>query len=910
MAKNPATSRPTSYNRREHDIERKIQLYGIYQAFKLGKMPTNKQIDVALNSFLATDFMNPDSAWNRRLSEEGRLLLKDFVKVVENAKILVLTKNYDDLFQEFVWHSSKMTIIEGHEPGLTTTSTGDAEKDSATLYDHDVIKDLRDLGSLIITNGQFRKLLSDCITLLRDMAADVGTGAAEKIRPSGDQIAKIDEPAADDTWHQAPDYGKLEQARGALKKENLNRDQLHQAREEHAEEIDKAKEAKNQRINRAKDYLNKKISRERRDQVFFRLKKMVVEIQGHPDYQNAIDSLLDLGETYKRHLRTAADQSQSKVKKISENDHLELAQHNLKASILIERFANNTSLDDLLDTFNDLYVDADNDPVLKGWFRDLDAYVRKVLKQQGYIISDPANDEFNEIYNRGNDIFTHRYSDYIDQFQYEFNYLIDQFQVDALNKQFGDSITTLFTDLGTDENGEFVFKKHPVKNITDVILPELFEKTRYVPLPRIEYTGPDLDVVVENLVIESGDFFPNLVDIQNHSFIRWGRKAISKGLRSKFIVNASGIQCDLKDACYYVHKKAGFPSIRDTGIADFFLGREGISIKMHLSTADSKNRNSFFNVDKVEVNIKDLEVKLKKSNHKLLFSIFRPLLIAVAKPGLKRVLQKQILETFDQLDETAYKIHLDKKRIAADMRQNPDVEMKPSTFQMYMDAAKSEILRQKKEREMEAKGTKPEGKVNVAMTRDDTILKNIVLPTGYTSTKATMFKKMAAEGDRWKSKVFSIGTAAPSKEFTVPVDISRRSREEAAQNVDIANAPSKPTAQATGGEQRVSGTDANATRSPRSANVAAGLGSGTAASATGAGMLQSSGKSRDDSGHDIGMSRSNQRGQSGYESGFNARGSSGPTNPTSTSRATAVASTSDDDYYSGAGSTRDTSSTM
>ncbi|KAK9374244.1 uncharacterized protein V1513DRAFT_446467 [Lipomyces chichibuensis] len=813
-------------------------------------MPTNNQIDVALNSFLATDFMNADSTWNRRLSEEGHGLLKDFAGIVENAKILVLTKNYDNLFQDFVWHSSKMNIVEGHEPGLTTTGTGDTEKDSATLYDHDVIKGLRDLGTLIITNGQFRKLLSDGITLLRDMAADIGTGAAGKIRPSGEQMAKIDEPAAEDTWHQAPDYGKVGQTLGALKKENLNRDKLRQAREEHAEEIDKAKKTQDERVDRAKDYLDKKLSKERRDQVLFRLKKMVVEIQGHPDYQNAIDSILDLAESYKGHVGTAADQSQSKVKKISENDHLQLAQRNLK--ILIERFANNTSLDDLLDNFTDLYVDANNDPILKGWFRDLDAYVRKVLKQQGYIMSDAANDEFNEIYNRGNDIFSHRYSDYPVQFHYEFNYLSDKFQADPLNKQFGDSVTTLFTDLCTDEKGEVVFKKHLVKDITDVILPELFEKTRYVPLPRIERSGPDLDVVIENLVIESGNFVPNVLEIQDHSVIRWGRKAISKGKRGKFIVNVSGIECDFKDACYYVHKKTGYPSIRDTGIADFFLGKEGISIKMHLSTAESKNRNSFFNVDNVEVKIKDLEVKLKKSNHKFLFTIFRPLLIAVAKPGLKRVLQKQIRETFDQLDETAYKIHLNKKRIAADMRQNPDVEKEPSALQMYLDAAKSEILREKeKKREMELKGTKPEVKVKVAMTRDDTILKNIVLPTGYTSTTATMFKKMAAEGDRWKSKVFSIGTAAPSTEFTVPVEMSRRSRREAAQNVDIANAPSKPTAQATEGEaggQRDLGTDASATRSAGSANVAAGLGSGAAAS----------GKSRVDSGQDIGITRSGQ----------------------------------------------------
>lgn len=45
---------------------------------------------------------------------------------------------------------------------------------------------------------------------------------------------------------------------------------------------------------------------------------------------------------------------------------------------LIERFANGTSLDDFLESLNNIYRDADQDPVLKGWFKHLDSYIRYV----------------------------------------------------------------------------------------------------------------------------------------------------------------------------------------------------------------------------------------------------------------------------------------------------------------------------------------------------------------------------------------------------------------------------------------------------------------------------------------------------------------------------------------------------
>jgi len=49
------------------------------------------------------------------------------------------------------------------------------------------------------------------------------------------------------------------------------------------EDKDKAREKKERAKERTKNYLSSKMPEERREQTIWRLKKLVVEIQGHPD---------------------------------------------------------------------------------------------------------------------------------------------------------------------------------------------------------------------------------------------------------------------------------------------------------------------------------------------------------------------------------------------------------------------------------------------------------------------------------------------------------------------------------------------------------------------------------------------------------------------------------------------------
>src|SRR5450432_4049676 len=53
--------------------------------------------------------------------------------------------------------------------------------------------------------GEFRKLLKDATILLRDMAGDAAQKAADKVNPSQEDLAQIDRPAEDNTWHDVPD---------------------------------------------------------------------------------------------------------------------------------------------------------------------------------------------------------------------------------------------------------------------------------------------------------------------------------------------------------------------------------------------------------------------------------------------------------------------------------------------------------------------------------------------------------------------------------------------------------------------------------------------------------------------------------------------------------------------------------
>lgn len=109
----------------------------------------NDQIDVALNSFLASKALDKPAD---KLSPEGKALVKDFRGVVTQAKNLLLSKNEGNLLQDFIWQTTQF------DPNAVGTPGAPVNKETAQQHGDKALQGLRTLGTLIITNGQFRKL--------------------------------------------------------------------------------------------------------------------------------------------------------------------------------------------------------------------------------------------------------------------------------------------------------------------------------------------------------------------------------------------------------------------------------------------------------------------------------------------------------------------------------------------------------------------------------------------------------------------------------------------------------------------------------------------------------------------------------------------------------------------------------
>lgn len=70
-------------------------------------MPDNKQIDDTLQYLKTTSPVDIE-----QLSPDGKVLIQDLRDIIETARLMVMDKNADELFQNFVWHTRDVDISQ------------------------------------------------------------------------------------------------------------------------------------------------------------------------------------------------------------------------------------------------------------------------------------------------------------------------------------------------------------------------------------------------------------------------------------------------------------------------------------------------------------------------------------------------------------------------------------------------------------------------------------------------------------------------------------------------------------------------------------------------------------------------------------------------------------------------------
>ncbi|KAF8805918.1 hypothetical protein BYT27DRAFT_7191832 [Phlegmacium glaucopus] len=795
------------------DVDRKLVLYGVVEAFRNGRLPTNTQIDKALQYIL--DHSPVDV---HKLSPEGRKLVQDTKDIIGTARVVVQEKNADQLLQNFIWHTrevdSQKLKYNGLNEGLPVESSkSDSEK---------AVQHLRTLLSIILTNSEVRKLLSDFSVIGADLLSKGAAHLARTIAPTDEQLRNVDQSGPDDEFitaggrpagpgetpvpelsvpgtsktlqrhpkenearivdadgtkegvgeasqqaqgqyselkdragqisaeadHKVKDYADTDSPQEAEEKKMGMREKMrqmgHNVREGISDRIpQQRKDEAHDRLERGRHMLAEEyFPAERRDQFIFRGKKVIIECQKRDDYQEAIRWFLD-------HLKQYAEETSRGVTKtggqyaqgVSEESTFKVAINELRT--LLERFANYKSLDLIVDAINALIDDTRRDKGLREWFESVDVYIRKVLLEPGYVLEPACNDQGNRLRETGKHFYDDKYRSHFDNLFDSVGSWFKAMGEDPLNHQFGEDWARLTRDLLFDSEGSLKFKPHLWNDIRKVILPQLIEQVRYLPIPRIEYTDDSLDLVVENLTLQGRNLFPNIIEMEAHNFIKFSPyDAITDDHNEHMTLRLHQVQADMRDVAFYYRKKTGIPKMSDSGLADVLLGGEGLNAVIHL-VSSKHDRSSVFRVQDVHVKVNTLKFAIRDSKHDFLYKTLRPLATGLIKRQIQKAIKDALITGFEYIDG-----------------QLVAVRDRMESAQVTEGTSRTDVLKDlfKRKKETTEPGIKPgeyKSQFKIVANKRESLLSHEGNPAGWVNRTAEK-EEMAKHGSEWRSDAFNI----------------------------------------------------------------------------------------------------------------------------------------------------------
>jgi len=325
-------------------------------------------------------------------------------------------------------------------------------------------------------------------------------------------------------------------------------------------------------------------------------------------------------------------------------------------------------------------------------------------------MKDESDRRAKQLRENGKGFFNDRYKGHRENLINQVQDFFQAYADDPLNVQFGQDWKRLVKDLILDSDGNLQFKPHLWTDIRSVIIPELAQHIGYVPIPRIEYTDNAIDLVIENLTLESQNMLPNLIEMEARNYFKLSPySGIQDHSKHSFWISFSQIQADLRDVAFYYKKKSGFPKISDSGLADVLIAGKGVSGKIHLESTGRPNHA--FYVREVKVKIDTLKFKIRDAKHTLLYSTIRPLATGLIKKQVAKAIEDGIRTALEQVDMQLSDI---KERLE-DAKSRDDVSR--------VDVLKDAFARRKEEGERKAaEADQKTGTFKISATRDSKII--------------------------------------------------------------------------------------------------------------------------------------------------------------------------------------------
>jgi hypothetical protein len=382
-----------------------------------------------------------------------------------------------------------------------------------------------------------------------------------------------------------------------------------------------------------------------------RLKKAVLKLRERNDYTESVSTLGLLIQRYAMVYSRAADQAVATVEDdVDTNEELDRAMKNIW--LFITSFGEKAQWDEFETRFKKVSDHRASDPKFESLMTKVGNALQKMFTDPSFLES--ANDRIAEL-----------------RKEYEGTGQGDSLSgdVSALLEQFGHTIKSVAGDKDISKLLTSSYRLFSVLNPTDtnsnrellqdainIFVPVIIQAIQYIPIPRIEVSAPEADILLENLVIEPGhtvnhtSFLPYRLKFETYNDleIRKARLRTVSKVTSLVTVKLDGLSFRADEIGFWMRAHSGFFRLADEGIASMQLDEKGMDI--HIDVEIGQDRmEKILTLKDVRVHIHKLKYQLSKSKFSWIAWLVKPLL----QPIVRKVMEKQIASAVAEFFHTA-----------------------------------------------------------------------------------------------------------------------------------------------------------------------------------------------------------------------------------------------------------------
>jgi hypothetical protein len=517
-------------------------------------------------------------------------------------------------------------------------------------------RSLQTVGSLLLTNSDFRVFLNDLNVVGREVFKDtafalsgVAKEAGKKIEPSETEQKTLKEPGTDAA--PPPTTADLSQ--------------------EVAEVAKVVGKGTKQVVSKAEDSLVDKLTGDEGDTLLWRLKRTITNLRQKRDYSESVSVLSLLLKRYAvAYSRVAEDTMGAVERDVNPNPALERAVKNFWA--FLSSFGDHEEWKQLEDRFHKVMEHSRKDPEFEDLLNDMGNSLQKLLMDPSFL--EHADEKFSELRTKsravGNESSLRQDVDkFFEQAQKTFHALTQDQDIAKLVK----TTTKLFNVLSP---RNAYANQDLITDAINVFVPLFIQAIQYIPIPRLEVSTPEVDLLLENLIIEPGktinhtSFLPFRFKVETYNDLQiWkARFRTASKVTSKMTIKIDGLSLRAEEIGFLLRAHTGILRLADEGIASFELDERGIDI--HLDVEIAKDRmDSLLTLNAVRVNIHKLTYTLRKSKFSFFGWILKPLL----RPVIRKVMEKQLATAIaDAIHAANRELLFVRERLRATRIADPD----------------------------------------------------------------------------------------------------------------------------------------------------------------------------------------------------------------------------------------------